>query len=255
MVHMPLSDYVAVRDQIANGVSRIDTRVLAGRYRLLNPLAEGGMGTVWLAADEMLGRDVAVKEIRLPPDLDPVQRQEICAAALREAHLAARLQHPSIVTVHDVIIEQERPWLVMELLSGTSLEQTVRERRPLPVHQAARVGVGILSALVAAHAEGMVHRDVRPGNDLPHQDRPSRPHRLRPRRHRRRGHLREHRPAGRLAQLHRPRTAARRARRSRLRPVVARRDPLLRRRGHAAAPGGNPHRGDQPGAHRTGQTA
>ncbi|WP_433252979.1 serine/threonine-protein kinase [Streptosporangium sp. CA-135522] len=145
-------------------MSRIDTRVLAGRYRLLNPLAEGGTGTIWLAADETLGRDVAVKEVRLPPDLDPVRRQEICAAALQEANLAARLKHPSIVTVHDVIVEQERPWLVMELLSGASLEQTVRERQPLPVHQAARVGVGILSALTAAHAAGVVHRDVKPSN-------------------------------------------------------------------------------------------
>lgn len=161
---MPLSDYVAVRDRIANGVSRIDTRVLAGRYRLLNPLSEGGSGTVWLAADETLGRDVAVKEIRLPPDLDPVRRQETYAAALREANLAARLKHPSIVTVHDVIIEQERPWLVMERLSGASLGQTVRDRHPLPVHQAARVGVGILSALSATHAAGMVHRDVQPAN-------------------------------------------------------------------------------------------
>ncbi|GAA2866571.1 hypothetical protein GCM10010517_26090 [Streptosporangium fragile] len=145
-------------------MSGIDTRVLAGRYRLLNPLGEGGSGTVWLAADEMLGRDVAIKEVRLPADLDPARRQEICAAALREANLAARLKHPSIVTVHDVVIEQDRPWLVMELLSGTSLDKTVRDRSPLPVHQAARVGVGILSALAAAHAAGVIHRDVKPGN-------------------------------------------------------------------------------------------
>ncbi|MEV8631183.1 serine/threonine-protein kinase [Streptosporangium sp. NPDC051023] len=137
---------------------------MAGRYRLLNPIAEGGAGAVWLAADEMLRRDVAVKEIRLPPDLDPAMRQEACAAALREANLAARLKHPSIVTVHDVIIEQEQPWLVMELLSGASLERTVLLRQPLPVHQAARVGVGILSALIAAHAAGVVHRDVKPAN-------------------------------------------------------------------------------------------
>ncbi|MFJ2032469.1 serine/threonine-protein kinase [Streptosporangium sp. NPDC087985] len=145
-------------------MNRIDSRVLAGRYRLLNPLSEGGMGTVWLAADETLGRDVAVKEVRLPPDLDPARREEICAAALQEANLAARLKHPSIVTVHDVVVEQERPWLIMELLSGASLEQTVRERQPLPVRQVARVGVGILSALAAAHAAGVVHRDVKPGN-------------------------------------------------------------------------------------------
>ncbi len=161
---MPLSDYVAVRDGTANGVSRIDTRVLAGRYRLLNPLAEVGTGTVWLAADEMLRRDVAVKELWLPPDLDPARRQEACAAVLREANLTARLKHPSIVTVHDVIIDQDRPWLVMELLSGASLEQTVRQRQPLPVHQAARVGVGVLSALITAHAAGVVHHNVKPSN-------------------------------------------------------------------------------------------
>ncbi|MER7206835.1 serine/threonine-protein kinase [Streptosporangium sp. NPDC000239] len=138
--------------------------MLAGRYRLLNPLAEGDTGAVWLAADEMLRRDVAVKEVRLPPGLDPVRRQEACASVLREANLAARLKHPSIVTVHDVVIEHERPWLVMELLSGASLEETVSRRQPLPVHQVARVGVGILSALAAAHAAGVVHRDVKPGN-------------------------------------------------------------------------------------------
>ncbi|MEU8383517.1 serine/threonine-protein kinase [Streptosporangium sp. NPDC048865] len=145
-------------------MSGIDTRVLAGRYRLLNPLAEGGAGTVWLATDETLGRDVAVKEVRLPPDLDPVRRQEVFASAIREANLAARLKHPSIVTVHDVVVDRERPWLVMELLSGTSLERTVLDRSPLPAHQAARIGVGILSALGAAHAAGVVHRDVKPGN-------------------------------------------------------------------------------------------
>lgn len=145
-------------------MSRIDTQVLADRYRLLSPLSGGGAGTVWLATDEMLGRDVAVKEVRLPPDLDPARRREVLASALREANLAARLKHPSIVTVHDVVIDQERPWIVMELLSGASLEQTVRDRSPLPLHQVARIGVGILSALGTAHAAGVVHRDVKPGN-------------------------------------------------------------------------------------------
>ncbi|MBB2909850.1 serine/threonine protein kinase [Streptosporangium becharense] len=145
-------------------MSGIETRVLAGRYRLLDPLGEGGSGTVWRAADEMLGRDVAIKEIRFPPDLDPARRQEVTTTALREAHLAARLKHPSIVTVHDVVIEQDRPWIVMELLSGASLDRTVRDRSPLPARQVARVGAGILSALITAHAAGVIHRDVKPGN-------------------------------------------------------------------------------------------
>ncbi|GII01067.1 serine/threonine-protein kinase [Planobispora takensis] len=145
-------------------MSGIDTQVLAGRYRLLNPLAEGGMGTVWLASDETLRRDVAVKEVRLPPELSPAQRQDLCAAALREANLTARLKHPSIITVHDVVVENDRPWIVMELLTGESLDRTVTGRRPLPPHQAARVGVGIAGALAAAHAAGVTHRDVKPGN-------------------------------------------------------------------------------------------
>ncbi|MDF5751034.1 serine/threonine-protein kinase [Spongiactinospora sp. TRM90649] len=142
----------------------IGARRLAGRYRLLNPLGEGGVGTVWLAIDDVLGRDVAIKEIRLPPGIDDDRRQEICAAAVREANIAARLRHPSIVTVHDVLVEDGRPWLVMELLSGVSLERAVAERGLLPPHQVARAGVHILAALAAAHAAGVVHRDVKPGN-------------------------------------------------------------------------------------------
>ncbi|GLW05250.1 hypothetical protein Misp01_03800 [Microtetraspora sp. NBRC 13810] len=144
----------------------IGARHLAGRYRLLNPLGEGGAGTVWLAADDVLSRDVAVKEVRLAPGLDEARRREICEAAVREANVAARLKHPSIVTVHDVLVEDGRPWLVMELLNGTSLEQMVRERGPMPPHQAARIGVHLLSALAVAHAAGVVHRDIKPSNVL-----------------------------------------------------------------------------------------
>ncbi|SDQ91777.1 serine/threonine-protein kinase [Thermostaphylospora chromogena] len=142
----------------------IGARRLAGRYRLLNPLGEGGSGTVWLATDDMLGRDVAIKEVRLGPGLDESRRRELCEAAVREANVAARLRHPSIVTVHDVLIEDGRPWLVMELLSGSSLEEMVRERGPLPPHQIARAGVHILAALAVAHAAGVVHRDIKPSN-------------------------------------------------------------------------------------------
>ncbi|RBQ18376.1 hypothetical protein DP939_21180 [Spongiactinospora rosea] len=142
----------------------IGARRLAGRYRLLNPLGEGTVGTVWLALDDVLGRDVAIKEVHIPPDLSEDRRAEIREAAVREANVAARLRHPSIVTVHDVLVEDGRPWVVMELLSGASLERTVAERGPLPPHQLARVGVHVLSALAVAHAAGIVHRDVKPGN-------------------------------------------------------------------------------------------
>ncbi|MFC6578870.1 serine/threonine-protein kinase [Planomonospora parontospora] len=145
-------------------MSRIDTRALAGRYRLLRPLSEGGDGIVWLAADEVLHRDVAVREVRIPSGLGPVARQTFHAAALRETNLAVRIKHPSIVVVHDVVVDDDRPWIVMELLHGASLKETVRERRPLPPRQAARVGAGILGALAAVHAAGVLHRGIAPGN-------------------------------------------------------------------------------------------
>ncbi|WP_345567527.1 protein kinase domain-containing protein [Nonomuraea rosea] len=132
-----------------------ETRKLAGRYRLLNPL---GTGSVRLAFDESGHRDVAVKELRVPAELREI--------ALQEAHRAAGLRHPLIVRVLDVVVEDGTPWLVMEFVSGASLEQTVRSRRPLPVAQAARVGVCLLSALSAAHAAGIVHGRVDPGKVL-----------------------------------------------------------------------------------------
>ena len=132
-----------------------ETRKLAGRYRLLNPL---GTGSVRLAFDESGHRDVAVKELRVPAELRDV--------ALQEARRAAGLRHALIVQVLDVVVEDGTPWLVMEFVSGASLEQTVRSRHPLPVAQAARVGVCLLSALTAAHEAGIVHGRVDPGNVL-----------------------------------------------------------------------------------------
>ncbi|MGR6923577.1 protein kinase domain-containing protein [[Actinomadura] parvosata] len=130
-------------------------RKLNDRYRLLNPL---GAGSVRLAFDEAEHRDVAVRELRVPPELRD--------AAMFEARRATGLRHPSVVRVLDVLIENGTPWLVMEFVSGMSLEQAVRSRRPLPVPQAARVGVCVLSALSAAHAAGIVHGRVDPGNVL-----------------------------------------------------------------------------------------
>ncbi|MEV0228592.1 serine/threonine-protein kinase [Nonomuraea sp. NPDC050786] len=139
--------------------------LLAGRYRLQSQLGEGGMGTVWRATDELLQQEVAVKEVKLPPDLDAASRTELTERTLREARAAARLRsHPSIVTVHDVVLDGGRPWIVMELVRGRSLDQAVRNSGPLPPQQVAGIGLRVLDALGAAHASGVLHRDVKPAN-------------------------------------------------------------------------------------------
>ncbi|MBF8190971.1 serine/threonine protein kinase [Nonomuraea sp. K274] len=142
----------------------MSTGRLAGRYSLLRPLGAGGMGKVWLARDEMLDRDVAVKELTLPEGLSPKERADSVTRAVREAQATARLRHPGIVALHDVVVEQERPWLVMELLRGRTLGETVREFGPMPADYAARVGADVLEALTVAHSQGLQHRDVKPGN-------------------------------------------------------------------------------------------
>ncbi|MFC7587601.1 serine/threonine-protein kinase [Nonomuraea antimicrobica] len=136
---------------------------LAGRY-LLRPLGAGGMGKVWQARDEMLDRDVAVKELTLPEGMSPKERADSVTRAVREAQATARLRHPGIVALHDVVVEQERPWLVMELLRGRTLAETVHEFGPMPPAHAARVGADVLEALLVAHSQGLQHRDVKPGN-------------------------------------------------------------------------------------------
>ncbi|MEO3870086.1 serine/threonine-protein kinase [Nonomuraea sp. B12E4] len=137
-------------------------RIIAGRYHLLAPLGEGGAGTVWRARDAVLHREVAVKELRLPAD--PARRERALTDALREARAAASLSHPAIITVHDVIVEQGQPWIVMDLLAGRSLGALVKERGRLPPGQVATVGLRMLDALEEAHRRGILHRDVKPGN-------------------------------------------------------------------------------------------
>ncbi|MEU7746890.1 serine/threonine-protein kinase [Nonomuraea sp. NPDC049158] len=137
---------------------------LASRYSLLRPLGSGGMGRVWLARDEMLDREVAVKELTLPEGLSAKERGDLVTRAVREAQATARLRHPGIVALHDVIVEHERPWLVMELLRGRTLADAVRERGAMPQEQVADIGARVLDALSAAHAQGLQHRDVKPGN-------------------------------------------------------------------------------------------
>ncbi|WP_304609602.1 serine/threonine-protein kinase [Planomonospora sp. ID82291] len=142
------------------------TRVLAGRYELITPLGRGTMGTVWRAHDRSLGREVAIKEIRQEPGLSEAQRAELRERMIREGRTAARISHPSVATVHDAIIEDGSPWIIMELVQARSLEQVVEEEGPLPPRLVAAIGVDLLDALRAAHAQGVLHRDVKPGNVL-----------------------------------------------------------------------------------------
>jgi eukaryotic-like serine/threonine-protein kinase len=141
-------------------------RLLAGRYRLSEVIGHGGMGVVWRARDELLSRDVAVKEIVWPANLTEHERQTACHRATREAQMAARLNHPNVVRIYDIVEEDDHPWIVMEFLPYRSLRDIVRDEGPLTPPQAAKVGLGILAALRAAHAEGVEHRDVKPANVL-----------------------------------------------------------------------------------------
>ncbi|WP_308169746.1 serine/threonine-protein kinase [Acrocarpospora catenulata] len=141
--------------------------LLAGRYRLHSRIGQGGMGAVWHAVDDLLRQEVAVKEVLLPPELDQAKLTELRERTLREARAAARLRsHPSIVTVHDVVLEDGRPWIVMELVRGQSLQALVQSRGPLPPPRVAAIGATVLDALTAAHGMGILHRDVKPGNVL-----------------------------------------------------------------------------------------
>ncbi|MGP3771245.1 serine/threonine-protein kinase [Streptomyces sp. SDT5-1] len=141
-------------------------RVVAGRYRLLDPLGEGGMGTVWRARDEVLGREVAVKEVRAPAGLPDAEVQRMYARLEREAWASARVTHRNVVTVYDVATDRDRPWVVMELIRGVSLAEQLDADGPLPPARAAHIGAEVLAALRAAHDVGVLHRDVKPGNVL-----------------------------------------------------------------------------------------
>jgi eukaryotic-like serine/threonine-protein kinase len=144
---------------------------LAARYRLVEPVGRGGMGTVWRARDELLDRDVAVKEVRLPLVLDEELRAELCARTEREGRATAMVAHPSVITVFDVVTEDDRPWIVMELLKAQSLEEIIKRDGPLHPRLVAGIGKQVLGALRAVHAKGILHRDVKPSNVLVTQDR------------------------------------------------------------------------------------
>ncbi|WP_164411764.1 serine/threonine-protein kinase [Streptomyces salinarius] len=154
------------------GTSRTDksARLLAGRYRLGDVLGRGGMGTVWRAEDETLGRTVAVKELRFPGNIDEEEKRRLITRTLREAKAIARIRNNSAVTVYDVVEEDDRPWIVMELVEGKSLAEAIREDGLLEPKRAAEVGLAILDVLRSAHREGILHRDVKPSNVLIAED-------------------------------------------------------------------------------------
>ncbi|GAA2721570.1 hypothetical protein GCM10010439_12120 [Actinocorallia aurantiaca] len=145
--------------------------LVADRYRLLSVVGVGGMGRVWRARDERLDREVAVKEVLLPSGVRGEERERLNRRAVREGRSAARLSHPGIITMHDIVIHRDGPFLVMEYLPGRSLAEAVAEDGPLPPRRAAEIGRAMAEALLVAHGAGIVHRDLKPQNVLLHGDR------------------------------------------------------------------------------------
>ncbi len=143
---------------------------MSGRYALIERLGRGGMGVVWKARDELLQREVAVKQVELPDWLPEPECQAVQARVLREARAAARVIHPALVTVFDVVQERGNVYIVMELVSARTLAELIRDRGPLPPVAAAQLGLGLLGGMEAAHRSGIVHRDVKPGNIMVFND-------------------------------------------------------------------------------------
>ncbi|MBX9423398.1 MULTISPECIES: serine/threonine-protein kinase [Streptomyces] len=140
--------------------------LLAGRYRLGESIGRGGMGKVWRAHDEVLHRVVAVKELTAGRFVAEADRLVLHARTQKEARAAARITHPGVVTVHDVLEHDDRPWIVMQYVDGPSLADAAKEAGTIEPREAARIGLHVLGALRAAHAAGVLHRDVKPGNVL-----------------------------------------------------------------------------------------
>jgi serine/threonine protein kinase len=141
-------------------------RVIAGRYRLETVLGRGGMGVVWRATDQLLGRPVAVKELALDDSLSADEARRRRGRILREARAVAQLQHPHVIVVHDVVEHDERPYMVMEFIDGSSLAERIAGQGPVDTREAARIGVALLGALRTAHRAGVLHRDLKPANVL-----------------------------------------------------------------------------------------
>ncbi|WP_433442001.1 serine/threonine-protein kinase [Nonomuraea sp. CA-141351] len=142
-----------------------DGRRIAGRYQLQEPIGRGGMGIVWRAYDELLDRTVAVKEVRYAAALGE-EVQLLNRRTMREARAAARFEHPNVIVVHDVIEEDDRPWIVMQLVQSRSLGAVIKQDGPLETKRVAEIGLAVLDALHRAHEAGVLHRDVKPENVL-----------------------------------------------------------------------------------------
>ncbi|MEV6672620.1 serine/threonine-protein kinase [Streptomyces sp. NPDC051162] len=144
--------------------------LIVGRYRLREKIGRGGMGTVWRATDELLAREVAVKELHMDDDRSLSGATTLPTSSvdrtLREARAAALINHPNVVALHDIVIQEGRPWIVMELIEGRALSEVLAADGPAGAREAARIGAALLGALRAAHARGVLHRDIKPPNVL-----------------------------------------------------------------------------------------
>ncbi|WP_296394238.1 serine/threonine-protein kinase [Williamsia sp.] len=140
--------------------------LVAGRYRLRSKLGGGGMGAVWLATDQLLEREVAVKQVVSTEGLTEESASDVRSRALREGRMAARLSHRNAIAMHDLALESGEPWLVMEYLPSRSVAQILHTTTTLPIAHAAHIGAQVAAAMATAHSEGIVHRDIKPGNIL-----------------------------------------------------------------------------------------
>lgn len=152
-------------DTWGDGMPGVGHRV-AGRYRIARPLGSGGLGRVWLAVDEMLHRDVAIKKCAPPDGLAPDERELLRSWMPIEARAAGRVSHPNVIRIYDVLPGRGEPWIIMEYVPSRSLLEVIKESGPLGVERMAGIGLALLSALEAAHRLGILHLDVKPSNVL-----------------------------------------------------------------------------------------